>query len=234
MQRYLLPLPLLFVACSPLTHEPRNLSDLKAEVREYAENGTYEKDLAASVSNSKAYLTARAAKGGGNLTVIFDIDETVLSNLPHMKEADWGYQPKHWDKWVAEADAPALPPVRDVYHHAISLGMKVVFLTGRTEADRTATARNLREQGMGSSSYAQGKAPVPTLMQSFSKQTSAKNSLNKATPSLPASGIRKATSKAAMSKRASSSPTPSTKSTSCCVPQQAVPAPSRCEPPLLP
>ncbi|MDP4625819.1 MAG: hypothetical protein NWT08_11855 [Akkermansiaceae bacterium] len=149
MQRYLLPLPLLFVACSPLTHEPRNLSDLKAEVREYAENGTYEKDLAASVSNSKAYLTARAAKGGGNLTVIFDIDETVLSNLPHMKEADWGYQPKHWDKWVAEADAPALPPVRDVYHHAISLGMKVVFLTGRTEADRTATARNLREQGMG-------------------------------------------------------------------------------------
>ncbi|MGJ8644344.1 MAG: HAD family acid phosphatase [Luteolibacter sp.] len=149
MRHSLLLLPLLFVACSPVSHEPSNLSDLKAEVREYADSGAYETDLAASVSTAKTYLTARASNGDENLTVIFDIDETVLSNLPHMKKADWGYQPDQWDKWVAKAEAPALPSVREVYHHAISLGMKVVFLTGRMEADRNATARNLRQQGMG-------------------------------------------------------------------------------------
>lgn len=149
MKRYLpILVASLCAACGPLTDEPANLSDLKAEVLAYAENGDYERDLAASVSDAKPYLTSRAAMGGENLAVIFDIDETVLSNLPHMKEADWGYQPKHWDRWVAEADAPAISPVRDVYRHAISLGMKVVFLTGRTEADRAATARNLRLQGM--------------------------------------------------------------------------------------
>ena len=148
--RYLtLLLAPLIVACSPLSREPANLSDLKLEIREYADSGAYEKDLTASVSTAESYLSARAAKGGENLTVIFDIDETVLSNLPHMKTADWGYQPIHWDKWVAQADATALTPVRDVYDHAISLGMKVVFLTGRTEADRAPTARNLRTQGMG-------------------------------------------------------------------------------------
>ncbi len=43
----------------------------------------------------------------------------------------------------------ALAPIRDVYKTALDLGYKVVFLTGRTEADRAATARNLRLQGMG-------------------------------------------------------------------------------------
>ncbi|MEP2774735.1 MAG: HAD family acid phosphatase [Luteolibacter sp.] len=140
---------LLFAACAPHTQEPRNLSDLKSEVREYADSGAYEKDLATSVSKANWYLTERARKGGDKLTVIFDIDETVISNLPHMKEADWGYQPTQWDEWVATAKGPALSPVRDVYLHAISLGYKVVFLTGRTEADRSATALNLRQQGMG-------------------------------------------------------------------------------------
>lgn len=148
MRHYLVFLPILFVACSPLTREPHNLSDLKAEVREYAESGAYEKDMTASVSSANQYLTQRAKKGGENLTVIFDIDETVLSNLPHMKEADWGYQPEQWDKWVRTSKGPAIEPVRDIYLHAISLDMKVIFLTGRTEADRAATALNLRQQGM--------------------------------------------------------------------------------------
>lgn len=149
MRLSIILLPSLFVACSPLTQEPRNLSDLKEEVREYADSGAYEKDLATSISSANGYLSERSKKGGENLTVIFDIDETVLSNLPHMKEADWGYQPEQWDKWVRTSKGPAIKPVRDVYHHAISLGMKVVFLTGRTEADRAATALNLRQQDMG-------------------------------------------------------------------------------------
>lgn len=149
MNRFLYFVPLALSACAPVTREPQNLSDLKREVAEYADSATYTEDLAASVASAKPFLTARSKQGGEKLTLIFDIDETVLSNLPHMKKADWGYQPEHWDAWVAEADAPALAPVRDVYEAALILGYKVVFLTGRTEADRAATARNLRREGMG-------------------------------------------------------------------------------------
>jgi acid phosphatase len=149
MNRFLYSLPFALAACAPVTREPMNLSDLKHEVGAYADSPAYAEDLAASVASAEPFLTARSKTGGQKLTVIFDIDETVLSNLPHMKKADWGYQPSSWDAWVAEADAPVLPPVRDVYGTALSLGYKIFFLSGRTEADRAATARNLRKEGMG-------------------------------------------------------------------------------------
>ncbi|QTN31648.1 acid phosphatase [Akkermansiaceae bacterium] len=140
---------LAIAACAPLGSEPPNLSDLKTRITTYAEDGTYLRDLESAVAGAKPYLGHRAASGEKNLTVIFDIDETVLSNLPHMKTADWGYQPPQWDMWVGEADAPALTPIREIYHTASALGYKVVFLTGRTELSRAATHRNLRNEGMG-------------------------------------------------------------------------------------
>lgn len=149
MLRFLLLVPLLLSACAPVTKEPANLSDLKREVTDYAENGRYDSDLINSVSSAKTYLKKRTAKGGEKLTVVFDIDETVLSNLPHMKSADWGYQPKNWNAWVNEAKAPALNPVKEVYLTALSEGIHVIFLTGRTEAERAATVRNLSREGMG-------------------------------------------------------------------------------------
>ena len=149
MKRFLLLIPLAFAACAPVSREPQNLSDLKREVAAYAGSAVYQEDITASVASAKPFLQKRSKQGGENLAVIFDIDETVLSNLPHMKEADWGYQPENWDAWVATAKGPALIPVRDVYETALTLGYKVFFLTGRTEADRTATARNLRNEGMG-------------------------------------------------------------------------------------
>jgi predicted secreted acid phosphatase len=30
---------------------------------------------------------------------VFDIDETVLSNLPHMREMDFGYVADEWNAW---------------------------------------------------------------------------------------------------------------------------------------
>jgi predicted secreted acid phosphatase len=48
------------------------------------------------------------------LAVVFDIGETVLSNLPHMKESDWGYREKEWGKWMARLAAPVIVPSREV------------------------------------------------------------------------------------------------------------------------
>ncbi|MGJ8725179.1 MAG: HAD family acid phosphatase [Roseibacillus sp.] len=137
------------LACAPTSHEPDNLSALKKEVTEYSESPLYHKDLDNAIRGAETFLRARKAQGGEKLTVIFDIDETTLSNLPHMKETDWGYQPDVWDAWVATAEGEAIEPLRKIYQVAIELGMKVIFLTGRTEADRTPTARNLSKEGMG-------------------------------------------------------------------------------------
>ena len=37
--------------------------------------------------------------------MVFDIDETTLSNIRHIQANDYGYVKKTWDAWVAEATA---------------------------------------------------------------------------------------------------------------------------------
>lgn len=140
---------LLLVSCAVSESGPPNLSLAKQEVATYADSGEYRADLGVVAGRAARWIEARAGRGGGRLAVVFDIDETVLSNLPHMKESDWGYREKEWDKWMARTAAPAILPVREVYQTALDRGVAVFFITGRTAKDRRHTARNLALQGMG-------------------------------------------------------------------------------------
>lgn len=128
---------------------PRNLSLAKQDVDHYARSGRYEADLSAVCSRASAWIRQRSADGGESLAVVFDIDETCLSNLEHMRESDWGYHQERWSEWVAEAEAPAIEPMREVYQTAVSRGIAVFFITGRRESEQAATARNLRRRGFG-------------------------------------------------------------------------------------
>lgn len=132
--------------------EPLNLSDAKATVSAYVDSGGYQRDLAAAAAKAKAWVAERAAarKPGERLAVVFDIDETVLSNLPHMRAHDYGYIPPLFEAWVKAGDAPALAPVREVYQAARAADIAVLFLTGRQAPGETRpTADNLRNEGMG-------------------------------------------------------------------------------------
>jgi predicted secreted acid phosphatase len=132
--------------------EPMNLSDAKDAVLAYVDDGRYARDVAAVAARAKAWIEARAAarRPGERLAVVFDIDETVLSNLPHMRAEDFGYHPREWEAWIAGANAPAPPAVRGVYEAARSAGVAVLFLTGRRDPDeRAGTELNLRREGLG-------------------------------------------------------------------------------------
>jgi acid phosphatase len=48
---------------------------------------------------------------------------------------------------VLEGSAPVLPETQRLFQKLISLGIKPVFLTGRTEDQRAITVANLRRQG---------------------------------------------------------------------------------------
>lgn len=148
------PIPLILslglAACATIPfQEPRNLSTAKAEVLAYLDSGDYEAGLAAIAQPAKRWIRQRTPHPGEKLAVVFDIDETTLSNLEHMKKSDWGYQPIFWDQWVSTSAAPAIPPMREVYQTARENQVAVFFITGRKERDKAATAHNLRRQGMG-------------------------------------------------------------------------------------
>ena len=128
--------------------EPPNLSLLKQELKAYLDDGRYEAGLATVAAEAKAWIEQRAQPGAGQLAVVFDIDETILSNLPHMREMDFGYVPVLWDQWVEAADATPIAPVVEVFRTARRQGVAVFFITGRKTTDAGGTTRNLRQAGL--------------------------------------------------------------------------------------
>ena len=130
-----------------------NLDTLKAELRQYHDCtctcGCYADDLDRQADKAIADLRQRAARRRPQekLALILDIDETALSNYPEMAKADFAYNKAAFDAWVESAEAAAIPGTLRLYRVAHRLGVVIIFLTGRPEAQRAATERNLREQG---------------------------------------------------------------------------------------
>ena len=87
--------------------------------------------------------------------VIFDIDETLLSNLPFTLNPNGST----WDDWVAAAAAPPLLPTRCFYLSLQAAGYSVAFITGRREKARNATLVNLEKAGFGKPCLGDGSIP---------------------------------------------------------------------------
>lgn len=145
-----LALALAFTVGPAWAVEPPNLYPHKLQLKAYIDSGGYAKDVAAVALSANKYLVkriARGAKPGKKLAIVFDIDETTLTNLPHILANDYGYVPKIWDGWVAEGRAHAIIPVQTIYDAAVRGKIDVFFITGRKESDRPGTEKNLREVG---------------------------------------------------------------------------------------
>lgn len=130
-----------------------NLDLFKTQLKQYHECnckcGCYGHDLNLQSERAIAFLRSRAAHNAAaqKLAVVFDIDETTLSNYPEMLKNDFEFNTRVFDDWVNQASAAAIPGTLNIYKEAQRLGVAVFFLTGRPETEREATARNLRGQG---------------------------------------------------------------------------------------
>lgn len=129
--------------------EPVNLDTSKTAVRRYVDTGEYAQEVAAVALSATHYLNKRIPRGAKDrkMAVVFDIDETTLSNAPHIIAQDFGYRDEVWDQWVKSAQARAIVPVQVAYDLAVREKVEVFFITGRSESQRAATERNLRDVG---------------------------------------------------------------------------------------
>jgi 5'-nucleotidase (lipoprotein e(P4) family) len=137
--------------------ETQNLGKLELELKDYHDckgnGGCYANDLDRETAEATAALK-RAARNNmareshrAKLAVVLDIDETALTNWAEMVQADFAFEPDAWNRWVEQADAPAIPGTLHFYQEAEKLGVAVFFITGRPESQRAATEKNLRTQG---------------------------------------------------------------------------------------
>lgn len=141
-----------FAPVAPSEHIP-NLDKLKEELKQYhactCACGCYAKDLDLQADRAIAFLRARAArtKPGEKPALVLDIDETTLSNYEEMEKAGFAYDAKVFNAWVDSAQAPAIPGTLRLFNEAKRLGVSIFFLTGRGEAQRAVTERNLHTAG---------------------------------------------------------------------------------------
>ena len=132
--------------------EPLNLDTAKAAVVRYYESGDYERSVAAVAAEARAWIEQRAARRRSDerMAVVFDIDDTLLSNYPHIRSIGFGYIPGDWEAWIARGEAPAIKPMRELLLKARGLGLDVFLITDREDArERAVTEANLRREGMG-------------------------------------------------------------------------------------
>ena len=151
---------------SLLAAEPmENFDVARYRIKDYADcvdgGGCYWADIDAQYKRAEAALKANVAakKDGEKLAIVFDVDETVLSNYCEMQNEAYGYIETLNDVWVvSNRAATSIPGALRLFNEAKTAGLAVFFITGRPgeqakdlahprENQRAATARNLEAAG---------------------------------------------------------------------------------------
>jgi predicted secreted acid phosphatase len=137
--------------------QPNNVGDAKIAALAYHDKGVYENDLSVVVAQASRWIATHAKKQP-KAAVVFDIDETALSNWEVIKLDDFGRPipgpcdpqvdaPCGWAAWDQLGRDPAIQPTLKLFQEARQLGFAIFFITGRPESQRTATERNLTQAG---------------------------------------------------------------------------------------
>jgi HAD superfamily, subfamily IIIB (Acid phosphatase) len=143
--------------------QPANIGDLKFTAIDYYNSGAYLTDLQIATAPAIAWITEEAPRVD-RPAVVFDIDETALSNWEALKANDFGriynggcdrlpHGPCGLIAWDQRAQSTVIQPTMDVFTTARDSGAAIFFITGRGESQRAATDRNL--QAVGYTGYTQ-------------------------------------------------------------------------------
>jgi HAD superfamily, subfamily IIIB (Acid phosphatase) len=119
------------------------------QIREYRDSGEWGRDIGAVTGRAAAWLKKRTAARNAprRPAIVFDIDETTLDNYPCIAAGGFADVKTALAVCVVRYDSPALTRVRKLFRLARRLKLRIVFITGRPEATREGTLRDLRDSG---------------------------------------------------------------------------------------
>jgi len=132
--------------------EPRNLSLVKNELKQYHDSGEYDKDLNRIIHKADHHMLSKVHSNAKQihpkkLAIILDIDETSISNYQNMVKHEFANTKEQIDQYTRAAVAPAIQPTLALFNDALDHGVSVFFVTGRKESSRNATVKNLTRAG---------------------------------------------------------------------------------------
>ena len=100
---------------------------------------------AAQTTNDRVFFWRKPAPVDA---ILFDVDETLLSNWPEIKQTKCMYDPASWNDWLNRASAEAIPASIKLLKLAQQQDYAIVLMTGRPERYRQATIDNLTAAGI--------------------------------------------------------------------------------------
>jgi acid phosphatase len=139
----------------------REIAAIDAVAAQWLDKFRDQRATASRKHASKARTRARAAhkphggddrRGGQKQwwkrkqAIVFDVDETALSNWSAILADGFVYGPKSQAEAVDEIGT-GIKPTLDLFNQAKAKGLAVFFITGRGEAVRDHTAHNLEREG---------------------------------------------------------------------------------------
>ena len=134
------------IAISPHCTVHNALTTCRDEVVKYYTQGQYDSELEKTAQEVIRLLRRTCPQSGKKAAIVFDIDETVLSNVAPILRQQVTSQ---YDapKWFMKEESPAIRAMKKVYYAARSLGYIPFFITGRGADLKEATRDNLHKQG---------------------------------------------------------------------------------------
>ncbi|KAH0941121.1 hypothetical protein HID58_000758 [Brassica napus] len=121
----------------------------------YYSKGQFDKDYSLVASYALAFAKTVKMGGDGKDAWVFDVDETLLSNLEYYKTHIYGAEPfnsKEFSEWVVQGTTPGYDASLKLYEHLKKLGFTIILLTGRDEAQRSVT-EGQEDQGKAATEY---------------------------------------------------------------------------------
>lgn len=143
MKNYLIIISLLILsACSSGLE---NLQFYKNEIAAYYDSGRYGLETREIIEDALEEI--KNAPSVVNPTVVFDVDETTLSNYKYIKKISFGYLHSNWEEWMSKSEAEAILQTKYLYDYLVEHNYKIVFLTARGDNQYSATYKNLVDEG---------------------------------------------------------------------------------------
>ncbi|MDJ0616469.1 MAG: HAD family acid phosphatase [Calothrix sp. MO_192.B10] len=130
-------------------HHQESREQLLELLIDYHNSGKYDEDLnragELAIDHIKNMTCAEIEVKSPAITL--DIDETTLSNDWNLVNPANPYNADSWDKWVAQACAPAIPKTLELFDLAKERNIDIFFITGRHPEQKQITEDNLTKSG---------------------------------------------------------------------------------------
>ncbi|MCE4944003.1 HAD family acid phosphatase [Streptomyces noursei] len=110
----------------------------------------YARQIRGIEATARTYLTGALAKKGNGKTkpaIVLDMDDTTLLTYNYELKVGFNFTPKSQDEYLEHTDMAAVFGMNDLVNWAHKKGAEVFFVTGRKEAQRDWSVRNLKNVG---------------------------------------------------------------------------------------